>query len=201
MNITINKTRIRPSITIGPNKEHIEKEYRWEHKTTHAKMIEHEVTKHIKVDLEEMLSIRYRIESDKPIDDSYEKPIWKQGSNFYKAAYAAVEIEDNYNKALFWIRKAIACFDHEGVWFIKDRYNQHSDIFLYTNIQKDYDWHIGATVVSRSFLGETETNWYIGCIKEEPDLTSTHIRIKQFNEHIKQKKVEREASIAKYANR
>ena len=148
-----------------------------------------------------MLSIRYRIESDKPIDDSYEKPIWKQGSDFYKAAYVAVEIERNYNKALFWIRKAIACFEHEGVWFIKDRYNQHSDIFLYTDIQKDYDWRLCATVISRSFLGETESYGCIGCIKEEPDLTSSRMRVIQFNDYIKQKKAEEEAHRAKYANR
>jgi hypothetical protein len=184
MNITINKTRIRPSITIGPNKEHIEKEYGWSHKTKQSFIIDQEVCQLINKHVSLMNDINTLIKHGVTDDPEYDKPVYSQGNKFFKSAFVTAYLDRDHGKALYWLRKAYACFEHDSYIVIEHEHFEQRYIGLFTHVYNDSEWTISAKAVTRSFLGETETYKNIGSIKEEPDLTPLCLRVQQFNKYI-----------------
>jgi hypothetical protein len=184
MNMTINKTRIRPSISVSPDRIHEEDDYGWRHKTNHYDMIDHEVCNLIRDHVILYNDVQAAIKTGNTALPVYDKQRFTLGGNYFKCAFVAGRLDRDYGKALYWLRKAWACFDFDGHLIIKDESNEDSYIWLTTDIIGDYDWKIAATVVTRSFLGKSETHTQIGVIKEEPDLTPVTIRVEAFNRYI-----------------
>ena len=195
MNLTITKTRIRPSITIGPNIKHVTEEERFKCTRTHSRIIEQKVRSLIRDEIREYALDYSWFETGVVPKPDYDKAIYNQGCRFLRCAFVCAYVNDEYNKALYWYRKCWACFEHSGVWLIRERCKWKEDttdyLWLYTDILKDSDWGIAATVKVTSFLGTDETSTQIGTIEEEPDLTSTKVLLKQFEQYVKEQHVKR----------
>jgi hypothetical protein len=184
MNLTIVKTRIRPSITVGPKCLHKQAEGRMVFKTQHQRIVSDKVSSLIFDYVAEMTNIWSRIDKGDVSDHEYEKTCYKRGNSYFKCAFVCHHIDRDDNKALYWLRKALACFDYEGSFVMENRNGCDDSIWLHTDIQKDSEWEIAAKVTSRSFLGITETHHRIGTIKEEPDLTPVAIRLGTFDKYV-----------------
>lgn len=184
MNLIINKTRIRPSITVGPDCIHKETEGRIVYKSTHEEVIEGKVSRLIGEHVQEMTDIWGRIRKGNVSDPTFDKPCYKRGNSYFKAAFVCHHIDRDDNKALYWLRKAWACFDCEGSFRIEERNGCDDSIWIHTDILKDYEWEIVAKVTTRSFLGVTHTHHRVGTIKEDPDMTPLAIRLGTFDKYV-----------------
>jgi hypothetical protein len=184
MNMTINKTRIRPSINIGPDCIHHEKEGRHIYKQLQSEMIEREITDIILDHVGFFNDVKASVTRGHRMLPEYDKESYAQGDKYWKCAFVAACLDRDYNMALYWIRKAWASFDHESYIIIEDRHNEHSYISLFTHVYNDSEWAISAKTVTRSFLGVTETYKNIGTIKEEADLTPVDVRLATFDRYI-----------------
>ena len=189
MNMTINKTRIRPSINIGPNVKHTENDYGFVYTNKQSTIIQREIERLIYNHVREHAFI-----NDKMYDTGlvpkpdYDKAMHNQGCKFIRCAFVCACINKEYNKALYWLRKCWACFEYDGVFLLKDKGGWDGErdyLWLYTDIQNDSYWSIAATVKVTSFLGTTETSSHIGTIKEEADLTNMRVLLHQFEQHVK----------------
>lgn len=201
MKFTINKTRIRPSITIGQNVKHVETEGRITFVSKQSKIVEDKVKYLIRDEIREYALEHSWFETGVVPKPDYDRPTYNKGCEFLRCAFVCAYINDEFNKALYWYRKCWACFEHSGVWIIRDRCSWREDstdyLWLYTDILKDYDWSIAATVKVTSFLGTNETSTHIGTIEEEPDLTNTGVLLKQFEQYVKEQHVKRTEFFAK----
>jgi hypothetical protein len=190
MNFTINKTRLRPSITVGPKCVSEEREGWRTIKTTHEDIIDGKVSLLIYHHLAYMNRINQRIEEGDVSNPFYDNDKHRLGNTFFQCAFVCIHLDRDVSKALYWTRKAYACFDYNGSFCMDDRqftdysYQPDDSIWLHTDIFKGFDWDIVAMVKTITFLGANESNYKIGTIKEDPDLTHVFIREQQFNKYI-----------------
>lgn len=190
MNFTINKTRLRPSITVGPKCIHKERDGWHTIETPHDEIIDGKVSLLVYHHLVYMNRVNQRIEEGDVSNPFYENDKHRLGNTFFQCAFVCSCIERDVSKALYWIRKAYACFDFDGPFVIDDSrcadysYEPDDSIWLHTDIFKQFDWDIVAMVKTTTFLGTNESNYKIGTITEEPDLTHVFKRELQFNDYI-----------------
>lgn len=189
MELTINKIRIRPSVNIGPNVKHVEEEGRFKFTYKQSAIIEEKIERIISDHTYEHASVKDLIRLGNVPPPGYDTAMHNQGGKFFRCAYVCAWINRDYGKALYWLRKAWACFEYDGVFVLKQEPGwdeARDDIWLYTDIQHDSHWSIAATVKVTSFLGTTNTSSHIGIVNEEADLTNMKVLLNQFEQHIKE---------------